>query len=104
MTPQDESYSTYCRERAAECRRRADQTIIREVKAAFREIELVWLASAESAGISHANAINNTAPAERMASGPTPPPSYALKPREGWRQLSYLVRSQPPLLGLGWKA
>jgi hypothetical protein len=70
MTPQDESYSTYCRERAAECRRRADQTIIREVKAAFREIELVWLASAESAGISHANAINDTAPAEQWRRAP----------------------------------
>jgi hypothetical protein len=49
MTSQDQSYSTYCRARAAECRRRIEQTVMLEVKAAFREIELVWLASAERA-------------------------------------------------------
>jgi hypothetical protein len=29
--PQDGSYSAYCRERAAECRRRADRAVVRDV-------------------------------------------------------------------------
>jgi hypothetical protein len=49
MTHLDESYPAYCRERAAQCRRRADQAIARDVKAAFRNLEQMWLAAAEHA-------------------------------------------------------
>jgi hypothetical protein len=32
--PQDESYPAYCRERAAECRKRANRTVVSDLKAA----------------------------------------------------------------------
>jgi hypothetical protein len=51
---QNESYSAYCRERAAECRRRADKAIVRDVRAAFRDMEQMWLATAERADSSYA--------------------------------------------------
>jgi hypothetical protein len=46
-TPQDESYPAYCRERAAECRRRADRTVVRDVRAAYFDMERMWLTAAE---------------------------------------------------------
>ena len=52
--PQDGSYPAYCFERAAECRRRADRTIVRDVRAAFRDMEQMWLATAERADSSYA--------------------------------------------------
>jgi hypothetical protein len=54
MEPQNESYSTYCRERAAECRRRADRAVARDVRSAFRDMEQMWLAAAERADSSYA--------------------------------------------------
>jgi hypothetical protein len=47
-TPQDESYPAYCRQRAAECRRRADQSVAGDLKAAFLDMEKMWLAAAEA--------------------------------------------------------
>ena len=52
--PQDGLFSAYCRERAAECRRRADKAIVRDVRAAFRDMEQMWLATAERADSSYA--------------------------------------------------
>jgi hypothetical protein len=48
-TPQDESYPAYCRERAAECRRRADRTVVSDLKAEFLHMEQMWLAAAKVA-------------------------------------------------------
>jgi hypothetical protein len=52
--PRDGSSSTlktdhirYCRERAAECRRRADRAVARDVRAAYFDMERMWLTAAE---------------------------------------------------------
>jgi hypothetical protein len=68
-TPHDESYPAYCRERAAECRRRADRTVVSDLKAAFLDMEQMWLAAGKVADRS-----KTESPAERAARD-TPPGS-----------------------------
>jgi hypothetical protein len=43
----NKSYSAYCLERAAECRRRADRGVTRDVKAAYLDMEQMWLAASK---------------------------------------------------------
>jgi hypothetical protein len=62
MTPQDESYPSYCRERVAECRRHADQSVTGDLKAAFLDMEKMWLAAAEAPAQRHTERRNDQSP------------------------------------------